>query len=115
VFSTGRVGWQSFGVCFPHGWPSHRNPLRRRAAVLASALYALVVAISPAFHHDVACHLTSPTRCTACTANVAAPRAEHPPVVPTPGLHLAGEVDDADEHSLWSAPSLRVPARAPPA
>jgi hypothetical protein len=79
------------------------------------ALYALVVAASPAFHHDVACHLTSPMHCTACTASVAAPRAEHAPAVPAPGLHLAGQVDDADEHAPPSAPSLSVPARAPPA
>jgi hypothetical protein len=83
--------------------------------VLVLALYALVVAVSPAFHHDVACHLTSPMHCTACTASVAAPRAEQAPVVPAPRLQVASLVDDADERSPQSAPCLRLPARAPPA
>jgi hypothetical protein len=93
------------------------RPLTRRtrsAAVVLLSLYALVIAVSPAFHHDVACHLTSPMHCTACTASVAAPRAEQAPAVPAPRLHLAGPVDDAHEHSPQSAPSLRIPARAPP-
>jgi len=87
----------------------------RSGALLLLALYAFVIAASPAFHHDVACHLTSPVHCTACAASVAAPRAEHAPAVPAPGLRLAGRVDHADEHAPQSAPSLRVAARAPPA
>jgi hypothetical protein len=86
----------------------------RSAAVVVLALYALVIAASPAFHHDVACHLTSPMHCTACTASVAAPRAEQAPAVPTPRLHVAGPVDDAAEHFPQTTPSLRIPARAPP-
>jgi hypothetical protein len=73
-----------------------------------------VIGVSPAFHHDVACHLTSPMHCTACTASVAAPRAEQAPVVPAPRLQPEGPVDDADERSPQSEPTLRVPARAPP-
>jgi hypothetical protein len=86
----------------------------RSGALLVLALYALVVAVSPAFHHDVACHLTSPMHCTACTASVAAPRAEPAPAVLAPGLRLVGHVVDSDEHSPQSAPSHRIPARAPP-
>ena len=87
---------------------------RTRSAGLVLALYALVIAASPAFHHDVACHLTSPMHCTACTASVAAPRAEQAPAVLVPRLHVAGPVDDADEQIPQRAPSLRIPARAPP-
>jgi hypothetical protein len=94
------------------GW---RAAATRRASLLVVVLYALLVAVIPAFHHDVACHLTSPTHCTACTAGVAAPRAEQAPAVPVPGLHLAGPVADADEHVPAAAPALQLPARAPPA
>jgi hypothetical protein len=91
------------------------RPFRpRRGAFLLVALYLVVIAVSPAFHHDVACHLTSPMHCTACTASVAAPRAEQAPAVAAPGLRLAGHVDDADEHQPPSAPALQLPARAPP-
>jgi hypothetical protein len=86
----------------------------RGGALLLLALYAFVIAASPAFHHDVACHLTSPMHCTACTASVAAPRAEAAPAVPAPGLRLAGRVDAPHERSPQSVPSLRIPARAPP-
>ena len=43
--------------------------LRARQAVLLTAalgLYALVVAIGPFLHHDLACHLKSRTHCTSC-------------------------------------------------
>ena len=79
------------------------------------ALYALVAAASPAFHHDVACHLTSPTHCTACTATAPAARAEAPPSVLSPSLFAAGTVSAADERVRSAATVVRLPARAPPA
>jgi hypothetical protein len=87
----------------------------RRAALCVLALYALVAVASPAFHHDVACHLTSPTHCTACTASAPAARAEAPPSVLTPGLLVAGTVAAADDRVRSHAFAVRLPARAPPA
>jgi disulfide bond formation protein DsbB len=87
----------------------------RSGVLLALALYALIVAVAPAFHHDVACHLTSPTHCTACTATPAAPRTEQALGVQPVGLAVAGRVNDPDERALQAAPSFRIPARAPPA
>jgi disulfide bond formation protein DsbB len=83
--------------------------------LLALALYALIVAVAPAFHHDVACHLTSPTHCTACTAMPAAPRAEQPVGIHPVGLPVVGRVSDPDERAPQAAPCFRLPARAPPA
>ena len=40
----------------------------RRFAVLAAAMYALVVLISAYEHHDLLCHLRNPEHCTACSA-----------------------------------------------
>jgi len=91
------------------------RPRARSRALLVLALYALVVAVTPAFHHDVACHLTSPMHCTACTATVAAPRAEQTVVVLPARLPLAGQVADRDDDGAQGASSLRIPARAPPA
>jgi hypothetical protein len=53
-----------------------RQAKQARAVALAIGLYALVLAAAPAFHHDLACHLKSPTHCTTCLVSVTAPRAD---------------------------------------
>jgi hypothetical protein len=83
--------------------------------LLALALYALIVAVAPAFHHDVACHLTSPTHCSACTATPAAPRTEPRVTIQPAGLPVAGRASEPNERSPQAAPCLHIPARAPPA
>lgn len=91
------------------------RPRARSRALLVLALYAIVVAVTPAFHHDVACHLTSPMHCTACTSTVAAARAEQTVVVLPASLPLAGQMADRDDDAPQGVRSLRIPARAPPA
>jgi hypothetical protein len=51
------------------------HPALARATALAVGLYALVLIAAPAFHHDLACHVKSPTHCTTCLVSVTAPRA----------------------------------------
>jgi hypothetical protein len=87
----------------------------RGAGWLALALYVLISGASPAFHHDVACHLTSPTHCTACTASSPAARAESLVALHSAGLPVAGTVAAADERAFPFARSVRLPARASPA
>jgi hypothetical protein len=53
-----------------------RQVRQARGVALAVGLYALVLAVAPAFHHDLACHLKSPTHCTTCLVSVTAPRAD---------------------------------------
>lgn len=52
-----------------------RHVPHARAVALAIGLYALVLVAAPAFHHDLACHVKSPTHCTTCLVSVTAPRA----------------------------------------
>ena len=46
---------------------------RRRSqvhAVLGVAIYALFLVTAPFEHHDLLCHLKTPSHCTACTSSV---------------------------------------------
>jgi hypothetical protein len=53
------------------------GPFRQpRWVVVGLLLYSLVLAVSPALHHDFACHLKDPSHCTACQATPIAPQAE---------------------------------------
>src|SRR5262249_5524449 len=59
-------------TCRPtRGWRRHRL-----LAAVALSLYALLLAVSPVLHHDLACHVKSPTHCDACVANSPASRVE---------------------------------------
>jgi hypothetical protein len=49
-----------------------RRPRLYGAVSLTLGLYALVLLIGPAQHHDLACHLKSRTHCTTCIASVSA-------------------------------------------
>jgi len=39
---------------------------RRATIALTLGLYAILLAVGPFSHHDLACHLKSPTHCTTC-------------------------------------------------
>lgn len=43
---------------------------------LAALTYALVLTVSPLWHHDLACELKSRTHCTSCVSGVAGPGLE---------------------------------------
>lgn len=49
-----------------------RSDVRRRLLVAALVAYALVVAVTPFLHHDLACHERTPGHCVACVASPAA-------------------------------------------
>ncbi|MGH9329219.1 MAG: hypothetical protein ACRD09_02150, partial [Vicinamibacterales bacterium] len=55
--------------------PRSRRAHLARATLAATGLYALVVLAAPAFHHDLACHVKSPTHCTTCLVSITAPGA----------------------------------------
>src|SRR3954468_998356 len=67
VYSGGMVGSRT-GT----SWSRRRRVL----GGLALGLYGLLIAVSPALHHDLACHVKSPAHCDACVANSPASRAE---------------------------------------
>lgn len=87
----------------------------RLCVTLALGLYAAAVAASPLLHHDFACHLTSPTHCTACAASPVAPRASEAPPPVTTGLPQSGRVEAPGQQACPPESPRRIPARAPPA
>jgi len=61
-------------------------------AWLGLAVYAAILVVSPVLHHDLACHVKSPTHCEACATNPLASRVEPAGSMALTGLPIAGEV-----------------------
>jgi len=93
------------------GWSSRRRLL----AALALSLYALLVAITPALHHDLACHVKSPGHCDACLANPLASRTEPAAGLEAPPMRAAGETPVCAQPREHRAPVAPASGRAPPA
>jgi hypothetical protein len=91
---------------------------RVRRSIAPKALlvaYALCVALLPLGHHDIACHLKSPTHCTTCTASVSGETAAHAVMLSSAQLDDAGRAMVV-EASARSFTSLNISSeRAPPA
>ncbi len=87
----------------------------RRWAWLGLAVYAAILVVSPVLHHDLACHVKSPTHCEACAANPLASRVETAVLVTTPALPLVGEVAPPVRATDVVAPPSVSAGRAPPA
>jgi hypothetical protein len=82
--------------------------------VIGLAAYATMLVVSPALHHDLACHAKSPTHCEACVANPLAPPAE-PGFTLEAALVIAGDVEGPLAASTFAAPRPTASGRAPPA
>ena len=98
--------------CGPRAFWSSR---RRALACLALSLYVVLLVVSPILHHDLACHVKSPTHCDACAANPLASRVEAAVLTILTGLPLAGEVAAPPSHLDHAAPLIAAGGRAPPA
>lgn len=89
---------------------------RGRAWLLATlAVYAFLLAASPLLHHDVACHLKSPTHCTSCTASPWASRIEAGAPLPAQPLPAAGRVVGERPAPVRAAERFALSGRSPPA
>jgi len=98
--------------CGPRAFWSGR---RRALAALALSLYAVLLVVSPVLHHDLACHMKSPTHCDACAANPLASRVEAVAVAFLPGLPVVGEVAAAPARLDHATSHTATAGRAPPA
>src|SRR2546427_12189570 len=87
---------------------------RHRGGILwLLAVYALLLAVNPILHDDLACHLKSPTHCSACTASPSASRVEVVgATLPVPVEAGRGEASDHAVPTL--APPLPLPRPSPP-
>jgi hypothetical protein len=72
-----------------------RSWLRRHPelVLLALALFALVEGVSPLLHHDLDCHLKTPTHCGACTQGPGASRLEASVSLERPLLAELGRIE----------------------
>jgi hypothetical protein len=78
------------------------------------AVYTLILTVNPVLHHDLACHLKSPTHCSACTASPSATRVEAiGPSLPAPVE--AGPLEASDHAAEAGAPRPVLAGRSPPA
>jgi hypothetical protein len=87
--------------------------LRLRLKVVL-ALYVLAAALMPLGHHDLACHLKSPTHCTTCTVGSSAEAAVDPAVLARFWLLDLGAAA-AESFQAPDVPYASIPTgRAPP-
>ena len=78
------------------------------------AVYVVLVATLPLLHHDLACHIQSPSHCTTCLVG-SAERTPDTHSLSAAGLALIGTLNI--EAQRWRAPILsgENSGRAPPA
>jgi hypothetical protein len=69
---------------------AERRRQTRTHRVLGVALYALFLVTVPFEHHDLACHLKTPTHCTACTSSLVGSDPHTPAAVGAADLPYAG-------------------------
>lgn len=81
---------------------------------VAAGIYVVVLLVSPILHHDLACHIKSPTHCDACVANPLASRIETGVCLGEPALPAAGFVETSGRVVPKAAVSIRTTGRSPP-
>jgi len=79
------------------------------------AIYAVFLLVAPFEHHDLLCHLKTPTHCTACTSSLVSAD-PHTPVVPgAADLADAGGAVAVDVITNGFLLTVRSTGRSPPA
>jgi hypothetical protein len=96
-------------------WRALRCDRLRLLAAAALVAYTAMVSVSPALHHDLVCHVKSPTHCDACLANPLAARAKTATPIPAPPLLLAGQAPSLPERHRDRVAAAPASGRSPPA
>jgi len=93
---------------------SPRGRAHGASVLVAASLYLLVLSVSPALHHDFACHQRMPGHCDACLAQPSALQAPEGIGSCPQRLADAGPIEARVEPV--SKPSVTVPSpgRSPP-
>ena len=95
------------------GAPRHG---RSRAILLAFlAVYVVVLCASPIFHHDLDCHLKSPSHCPGCVASPAALRGESVATLAETHLPRAEAVGHESARAAATLVAHGLKGRSPPA
>lgn len=87
----------------------------RRLPLQVALLHALVASAAPLLHHDLACHVKTPTHCDACVQTPMGPRAEVGFTLERPRLTDLGHVPGPLATGPAPEPVLKRSGRAPPA
>jgi hypothetical protein len=88
---------------------------RRAALVLALGTYMVLIGTNPLLHHDLSCHLKSPTHCQACTSNPSASKVEHRISLDVVRLADSGSIHAPAETLPKLAVAVPTAGRSPPA
>jgi len=91
------------------------SPLAGWAVWVGLGCYLLALGVAPLLHHDLECHLKSPTHCGACMASP--PGLCSAAGAPLDGtrFHDAGSVEAAGATLPVAAFAVDTPGRSPPA
>ena len=87
---------------------------RRRFRSLVLVMYVAIVATLPLLHHDIACHIQSPTHCTTCFIG-SAERAPDVATLSAAQLVLIGSFSFEAQGSRLPLLGGDLPGRSPPA
>jgi hypothetical protein len=91
------------------------RPFARGTLRLGLGFYLLFLAVSPLLHHDLECHLKTPSHCGACMASP--PGLGAAAGAPLDATHLQDAGSVKVERALAPEPTFAVdaPGRSPPA
>lgn len=78
-------------------------------------IYAILLVANPFLHHDLDCHLKSPTHCTACSSSPFAGRTEGEVCLATWTLPEAGRIEWRACPAVDAGTVLETTGRSPPA
>jgi hypothetical protein len=95
--------------------PLERRRQARNHTVVGVALYALFLVTAPFEHHDLVCHLKTPTHCTACTSSLLGSDPHTPGAVGAADLAYAGGAFALDVVVDGCLLTVRSTGRSPPA
>jgi hypothetical protein len=91
------------------------RPKRRATSWVGLGFYLLFLAVSPLLHHDLECHVKTPSHCGACMASP--PGLSAAPGAPLDATHLQDAGSVRAVRATAPEPTLAVdtPGRSPPA
>ena len=79
------------------------------------AIYIVSAALVPLSHHDVSCHLKTPSHCTTCLTTLSGEVEPHAASLDVWTLADAGRADVSERGAVDSAYVCSASGRAPPA
>jgi hypothetical protein len=95
--------------------PSKRSPRAGWAVWVGLGCYLLALSVAPLLHHDLECHVKSPTHCSACMASPPGLCSAAGASLDATRFHDAGRVEAAGAAAPASSFAVDTPGRSPPA